>query len=984
MDKCTTHYFGKIVLLLLLSTTCAFAQKKYGNEWIDTAQSYLRIPVAHTGFYKITSNDLQKAGFPVDPAAFTSLQLFRRGKEVAIEVNNKEGKSGPEIDICFYGERNDGALDSLLYVTPEAMPHPYYSLYSDTAAYFLTYQKDGNAGKRIQISDSKTSNDFTSYHFHEVLQLLTDEYPAGNLYPMGSNYDNGTALTTYDTGEGWTGKALSNNQSETLRLNLENPAAQKFEQAEVTLLLVGRSAGEHRVTIFIGDPKTSGRKPDTLMLSDYQSDLFKIPLSPKDISTDGKLTITVTPVSNTGSISVSYVQWRYPQQISLPAAGSKKMFSFDKTPSTQTAIVKNGQNWQFYDCSDSYNLKKIYLQDTLLPLNGASQVIANKDFLPIPALRLVQFKPINPKTNYLIISHPLVRVAINGSPDPVHDYADYRASTAGGRFHPVIFNSEEIFDQFNYGEPGPLGIRNAIAFLHKNAALQFVLLLGKSIDPQTARHQSKARQNDMIPNAGWPGSDVALSMGLEDSSVYIPLVPVGRVNAATAQNVFDYLQKVKVFEAQSSVAEWRKNILHLSGGHSIAEREVFREYVESFEKKIRLSSLGAHVSTLSKTTDELVELFPIDTIVNQGIALMTLYGHSGLTANDIDIGTPSGKNRNYKNAPFYPAILVNGCAMGNIYYATPAISNDWILAPDKGSILFLAHTHNGITSSLKHYSDAFYDVLADSLFVSETFGVILREAIRRNMTKYPTLSDGITAQQMNLLGDPAIRIFPARLPDYTWNQDFLQFSDPTGRALTTQSDSVTIKIGIRNLGRSRNEKYKITIRRINDNRTYEYTFLRPATSYRDTLVMTLPNSGLKPGTERWLFNIDPDQLLKEENEENNTLKTEFIFPESNDSEPAQITDAGVSPNPSNHQFRFFLNIDGLILPDRWTVSVFNNQGTMVYQQKIRSHLGRNEHIWLPVTIPSGLYVYRIEPDKKFKTSSQDVQNRLRGKIIWMH
>jgi hypothetical protein len=984
MDKCITHYFSKIGLLLLLSTTCAFAQKKYGNEWIDTTQAYLRIPVVETGFYKITSNDLRKTGFPVDPTAFTSLQLFRRGKEVAIEVNNKEGKSGLEIDICFYGERNDGALDSLLYVTPGAMPHPFYSLYSDTAAYFLTYQKDGTAGKRIQISDAKTSDDFTSYHFHEVLQLLTDEYPAGNLYPMGSNYDNGTALTTYDTGEGWTGKALFNNQSETLRLPLENPVPRRFEQAEIALLLVGRSAEEHRITVVIGDPKTNGRKPDTLTLSDYQSALFKIPLSPEDISADRKLTITVTPVSNTGLISVSYVKWRYPQQISLPATGSQKIFSFDKTLPTQTAIIKNEQNWQFYDCSDPYNLKKINPRDTLLSLNGASQIIASKDFLSLPAPRLVKFKPVNPTTNYLIISHPLVRNAINGSTDPVRDYADYRASSAGRRFHPVIFNSEEIFDQFNYGEPGPLGIRNAISFLHKNTALQFVLLLGKSIDPQTARHQSKARQNDMIPNAGWPGSDVALTMALEDSSVYIPLVPIGRVNAATAQNVFDYLQKVEAFEAQSNVAEWRKNILHLSGGHSVVERETFREYVESFEKRIRLSSLGANIRTISKKTDELVELFPIDTIANRGIAFMTLYGHSGLSANDIDIGTPSAKNRNYKNAPFYPAILVNGCAMGNIYYSTPAISNDWILAPDKGAVLFLAHTHNGITSSLKHYSDAFYDVLADSLFVSEAFGVIQQEAIRRNIAKYPTLSDGITAQQMNLLGDPAIRIFPARLPDYTWNQDFLQLSDPAGKALTIQSDSLKIKIGIRNLGRFRDENYKISIRRVNDNRTYEYTFLHPATSSRDTLVLRLPNSGLKSGTEKWHFTIDPDQILKEENEGNNSFETEFILPQSNDSEPAQITDAGVSPNPSNYQFRFVLYIDGLILPEKWTVSVFNNQGTMVYQQVIQCHLGKNEHIWNPMVIPPGAYIYRIEPDKNFRTSSQDVQNRLSGKIIWMH
>jgi hypothetical protein len=76
----------------------------------------------------------------------------------------------------------------------------------------------------------------------------------------------------------------------------------------------------------------------------------------------------------------------------LPATGSQKIFSFDKTLPTQTAIIKNEQNWQFYDCSDPYNLKKINPRDTLLSLNGASQIIASKDFLSLPAPRLVKFK----------------------------------------------------------------------------------------------------------------------------------------------------------------------------------------------------------------------------------------------------------------------------------------------------------------------------------------------------------------------------------------------------------------------------------------------------------------------------------------------------------------------------------------------------------------------------------------------------------------
>ena len=985
MDRYFADYLGKLLLIiLLLSGTNIQAQKKLGNEWIDTTQTYLRIPVIETGFYQIKFSELQKTGFPVNNISRESLQLFRRGEEVAIEINTQNDNSGSEGFLSFYGEKNDGALDSSLYVTPKDMPHSYYSLYSDTASYFLTLSNGGKIGKRISIQGSKTSKEITAHHFEEVLQVQTFEYPAGNLYPMGSTYENGTALTTYDTGEGWTGKELLNNQSETFVLTLDSPALTKFDESDVELLIVGRSAGNHQMIIQTGEKGAMIRTLDTLHLLNYNASAFKFHLNAEDITADGKVEITITPVNNSGSISVSYVKWLYPQRTILPSNLPQKTYYFNSDITEKSSQFNNAKNWQFYDCSNPYELEKLIIQDSVLLLNKAGKVIAFKEFLKVPPMRLVKFNSISPEINYLIITHPLVRNTINSSKDPVQEYSDYRASKEGGDFRTLILNSEEVFDRFNYGDPGPLGIRNAISFLHKNASLKFVLLLGKSIDPQTARHQLKARQNDMIPNAGWPGSDMALTIGLDDSSTYVPLVPIGRVNASTPQNVFDYLQKVKTYESQNNSASWRKNILHLSGGHTNNERDIFRQYVESFEKRIALTSLGANVQTISKNTDEPIEIFPVDTLINKGIALMTLFGHSGLNSNDIDIGNPGDANRNYKNAPFYPAILVNGCAMGNIYYSTPAVSNDWILTPKKGSVLFLAHTHNGVTSSLKHYTDAVYEVLADSFFATKPFGIIQQEAIRRNMKKYPTLSDGITAQQMNLLGDPAIKIFPAKLPDYTWQPDIIQFSDPAGKVLTNQSDSVNIKIGIKNNGRFKFEKYEIAVQRSNRNNVTKYLLHRNATAYLDTLSITLSNNHFKSGPEKWSFTIDPNNLLQEEEKANNYFETDFLLPESNEEIPAQISDAGVSPNPSNDYFRFFMTVDGLVLPKKWTIKVFDIQGRTIYKTALQPHLGKNEHIWFPVQMPAGMYLYQIEPDKKYIPASNNVEKAMNGKLIWMH
>ncbi|MEO6685389.1 MAG: hypothetical protein ABIN24_05465, partial [Dyadobacter sp.] len=234
MEKLYTHYFFKIAFFVFLTTLQVSAQKKYGNEWINTSQTYLRIPVIETGIYKITSLELRQAGFPIDSFPLSSIQLFRRGREVAIEIsNNSEEKFNQGGYLTFFGERNDGVLDSSLYVNPDAMPHNYYSLYSDTSSYFLTFNRNNIPGKRIEISDSNISKTIVDYHLNEILQVNTSDYPAGNLYPMGSDYENGTALTTYDYGEGWTGKVIANAQRETFKLIPENAIPEKFNGTKV-------------------------------------------------------------------------------------------------------------------------------------------------------------------------------------------------------------------------------------------------------------------------------------------------------------------------------------------------------------------------------------------------------------------------------------------------------------------------------------------------------------------------------------------------------------------------------------------------------------------------------------------------------------------------------------------------------------------------------------------------------------------------------
>ena len=118
-----------IILVLALAPSLILAQ--YSNSWISFSQPYFKIPVTREGIYRLSYSDLQAAGFPVnnDPRF---IQLFHRGKEQLIYIKGQGDAVFNVSDyIEFYGQKNDGTLDSLLYKPSSLQPHKYYNLYSE-------------------------------------------------------------------------------------------------------------------------------------------------------------------------------------------------------------------------------------------------------------------------------------------------------------------------------------------------------------------------------------------------------------------------------------------------------------------------------------------------------------------------------------------------------------------------------------------------------------------------------------------------------------------------------------------------------------------------------------------------------------------------------------------------------------------------------------------------------------------------------------
>ena len=72
------------ILLLTLGIVFASVAQNFNNTWINYGQPYLRIELRQDGLYRVSYEAIKAADFPVDSTPADELQLFFRGKEVAM------------------------------------------------------------------------------------------------------------------------------------------------------------------------------------------------------------------------------------------------------------------------------------------------------------------------------------------------------------------------------------------------------------------------------------------------------------------------------------------------------------------------------------------------------------------------------------------------------------------------------------------------------------------------------------------------------------------------------------------------------------------------------------------------------------------------------------------------------------------------------------------------------------------------------------
>jgi hypothetical protein len=900
-----------ILIIGLLGLSSAFAQN-IGNEWINYSQKYYKFKVVENGVYRIPYTALVNAGVPLTSISNPkNFQVFGRGEEVHIYVHNEStGVFSPGDYIEFYAQKNTGWYDSVLYKSPDHQSNKEYSLFTDTAVYFFTWNNQLN-NNRLTL---ETDVNYSAYN-------ASNWFWAHNTYSPNYSYLEGVPVKhwsswivdpEYVEGEGWYDYPLYLGGSRTRNVSTKNVYS-SGPQAKVSFDVFGASdfsalAIDHHLRVeFAGltiDSLYGGYK---LLHFNYQ-----IPNSSLGSSnTSFKFSSINDLGSGADRFAVSFINVEYPHTPNLESKTSFRLFVPDASGQSKTYLnlssFSGGSYQVFYDLT---NNKRVQVTSgssyqVLIPNSGEVKECFISGSAAIHTVSSVEavgnygfftnYITQNPNVDYVIISHN--RLMGNASQSTATDYAAYRNTTGNSV---LLVDVENLYDQYSYGiRKNPLAIRNFVRALGDQYGynrFKGLFLIGKSYRAQAYRKDVALFDETLVPTMGNPPSDILLTAGLVDN-FYTPAIPTGRLAARNIDHVDLYLNKMMIYEdsIQNPANIWKKRIMHFSGGSTKLEQDRIANYLRKYKKIAQDTFFGAKVITIEKTTTDPIQINLSDLIksyINNGVSLMTFFGHAAGIGFDISIDNPS----EYENYGKYPFLIANSCYAGDIFQVTNSgavnSSEEFVLIRDKGMIGYLASVTPASEPPLDAYSTAFYNNFSHKYY-GKSVGYIIQKIIESIQTS--SIMRKEICLEMTLHGDPALAINSARKPDYYINQQSV-FYNPSD--VTTAVDSFDFNLVISNKGRAVGDSMIVSVRRkfpVDSAKAVNYKYRIVGTKYKDTLTIRMPIlRSVGVGFNTFFVDVDQNSEIMEMDETNNNL-TIVLNIKSADLTPVYPTEFAIVP-----------------------------------------------------------------------------------------
>jgi hypothetical protein len=865
-----------------------------GNEWINYSQKYYFFKVHQSNVYRISASTLTNAGIPVASIDHRQLQLFGRGQEVPIFV--QDGGTPNILDgsdfIEFYAQANDGYFDAPVYKGSNIQPNPYYSLINDTALYYITWNTS-LSNKRISY---ETDNNFASYtaspfFFREIVQSYTSTYYRGEpIIAQETDADFTSSQGFFD--------AVINSGGTRVKDFATTNAFASGPNALFKTVVIGASRDAHQFQVEYRNASSNFVQIHNEQFSNYAQVSVEKEIAPGSLHAS-QTSFRYTALAGNRT-TIAWASLKYPHSTNLGAANIFEMIIPDHSSQAKSyyefSNVTGSGDFHLHDVTNGRKIR-VYPQSGIFRLlvpNGSGEkrcILRPDSSIPtITNLRGVNntgsFRNLqNLNADYLLITaNPLWNAA--------KEYEVYRRSKG---YKAETVNVEELYHQFAHGiHKNPLAIRNFAAYAFQQWAVkpEYLFLVGKAINIEESRRNTTHYANNLVPTYGVPSSDILLTSGI-NNTMFQPAIATGRVAAAKESDVRLLLNKIKEYEANTQPQEWMKNILHFGGGNDGAEQSLIVNYLSNYQRIIEDTLFGGKVHTFLKNTPAPIQMTLADKIkslVNSGVSLMTFFGHASGNGFDVNIDAPE----NYSNKGKYPLLIANSCFSGDIHQPFLSTSESFVFIPEKGVIGFIAKVGSGFASPLNIYTNQFYRNISQ-LNYGETIGKTMQKTIADiQMTGNVVIKN--QCELMTLHGDPALVLNSFLKPDITLQKSDIFFSPFN---VTTQVDSFNVNVILTNLARATNLPFSVElIRKYQNGSTDRHLKQVNGLNFKDTLIFRLPvKAEIGTGENEFFVFADVSQNIEELNENNNQASA-ILKIGSTDIIPVYPYDFSIVPNKS--------------------------------------------------------------------------------------
>ncbi len=879
--------------LLLLASLClllasAFAQFDLGNTWYksDPNRPFVKLSVGKTGIYRVTATDLQNSIYDAN-ANVGSLQLFHRGAQVPIFIVKNPANPSTLLYFDFLGEQNDGREDSIMYRdpftgvhNPDLQPTKQVSLFSDTAAYFLTWGS-GSAYPFRGFKAVNYTNPLPSF-WYEV-SLIPRINNAGVISRGGGSINSLTGPvhflnSDYITGEGFilSGGDFGSGGPLTLNLPTKYPTNNPANPTTITTRIFGKSDGSHQIQAL-----ANGTDP---LFSDTASTIF---IKSYTRTYTGALNgatnllpikyLANGPVDNNGVCWASAIYDRVASQGMDTVSFFKiSKWEIDSVQSIVIPKVKGIDSVYIYDFKNLYRNSGVLVQQGAFkdlkariyndPTFQPSELYVVTDLgLKKPTIENAVFSklhaPADGGAEFVIITHRAYAASALA-------YKNYRDTATVNQIPAKVVYTDEIYNEYGYGSFTPWAIKRFCKEALDSWTIKpkYFLLWGKALNT--------SNNVGTVPGICYPWSD------FEFVSHYNPFAydldiraAIGRVNITSNQQGQDYLNKVIQHE-HTPFQPWMKQGVFLGGGSTQTEISLISSTLLRGMNVFEGAPFGGISTYFQKVTNSTTNDFATyHQNISDGASWVHFFGHSASIIQDVSIKEPT----EYSNYGKYPFFFAEGCYGGD-FGKGESFGEKWIAQAQRGAIGYLANSGPGYAPELSSYSDTVYRYMHNKMF-----GQRVGDAIKNYDKQYILVSNSVGwrnhMRQMNLQGDPSIQLHVPAGKDIEINAANVYFYPENFSSL---DDSFQINVIVRNLGSVVLDSFVLSVRQQYPNGTWYNHPSRKVQvlSYSDTISFYLQNPirDSMTGPNQFEIYADSTQLVAEYDETNNFVSYAKIVP----------------------------------------------------------------------------------------------------------